>query len=43
MHQDATGRPLPGFTSGNRQHPDMICEGAFLGPGDLIDEHENYA
>jgi len=22
--QDATGRPLTGFTNGNQQHPDMI-------------------
>jgi uncharacterized protein YbcI len=38
--QDATGRPVIGFMSGNQQHPDMMCEVFILGPTDLIDEHE---
>src|ERR1022692_491372 len=24
--EDATGRPLIGFMSGNQQHPDLMCE-----------------
>ena len=38
--QDATGRPVIGFMSGNQQHPDMMCEVFILGPTDLVDEHE---
>ena len=38
--QDATGRPVIGFMSGNQQHPDMMCELFILGPSDLVDEHE---
>jgi uncharacterized protein YbcI len=38
--QDATGRPVIGFMSGNQQHPDMMCEVLILGPSDLVDEHE---
>jgi uncharacterized protein YbcI len=38
--QDATGRPVIGFMSGNQQHPDMMCEVFILGPTDLLDEHE---
>jgi uncharacterized protein YbcI len=38
--QDATGRPVIGFMSGNQQHPDMMCEVFILGPSDLVDEHE---
>jgi uncharacterized protein YbcI len=38
--QDATGRQVIGFMSGNQQHPDMMCEVFILGPSDLVDEHE---
>jgi len=38
--EDATGRPVIGFMSGNQQHPDMMCEVFILGPTDLVDEHE---
>ena len=40
--QDATGRPVIGFMSGNQQHPDMMCEVFILGPTDLVDEHETH-
>jgi uncharacterized protein YbcI len=38
--EQATGRPVIGFMSGNQQHPDMMCEVFILGPTDLVDEHE---
>jgi uncharacterized protein YbcI len=38
--EDATGRPVIGFMSGNQQHPDMMCEVFILGPSDLVDDHE---
>ena len=38
--QDATGRPVIGFMSGNQQHPDMMCEVFILGPSDLVEERE---
>ena len=38
--QDATGRPVIGFMSGNQQHPDMMCEVFILGPTDLVDQNE---
>ena len=38
--EDATGRPVIGFMSGNQQHPDLMCEVFILGPSDLVDEHE---
>jgi uncharacterized protein YbcI len=38
--QDATGRRVIGFMSGNQQHPDMMCEVFILAPTDLLDEHE---
>jgi uncharacterized protein YbcI len=38
--EDATGRPVIGFMSGNQQHPDMMCEVFILGPTDLVDDHE---
>jgi hypothetical protein len=38
--EDATGRPVIGFMSGNQQHPDMMCAVFILGPSDLVDEHE---
>jgi uncharacterized protein YbcI len=38
--EQATGRRVIGFMSGNQQHPDMMCEVFILGPSDLLDEHE---
>jgi len=38
--EDATGRQVIGFMSGNQQHPDLMCEVFILGPTDLVDEHE---
>jgi uncharacterized protein YbcI len=38
--QDATGRNVIGFMSGNQQHPDLMCEVFILAPTDLVDEHE---
>ena len=34
--EDATGRNVVGFMSGNQQDPDMICEVFVLAPTDLI-------
>jgi uncharacterized protein YbcI len=38
--EEATGRPVIGFMSGNQQEPDMMCELFILGPSDLVDEQE---
>jgi uncharacterized protein YbcI len=38
--EDATGRSVIGFMSGNQQHPDMMCEVFILAPTDLVDDHE---
>jgi uncharacterized protein YbcI len=38
--EDATGRQVIGFMSGNQQHPDLMCELFILGPSDLVEEHE---
>ena len=38
--QDATGRRVIGFMSGNQQEPDMMCEVFILAPTDLVDDHE---
>jgi uncharacterized protein YbcI len=38
--EQATGRQVIGFMSGNQQHPDMMCEVFILAPTDLVDEHE---
>jgi uncharacterized protein YbcI len=38
--EDATGRPVIGFMSGNQQHPDLMCEVFILAPTDLVEEHE---
>lgn len=35
--EDATGREVIGFMSGNQQEPDMMCEVFILAPTDLID------
>lgn len=36
--EDATGRPVIGFMSGNQQDPDLMCEVFVLGPTDLVDD-----
>jgi len=36
--EDATGRDVVGFMSGNQQDPDMICEVFVLAPTDLLDD-----
>jgi uncharacterized protein YbcI len=41
--QDATGRPVIGFMSGNQQHPDMMCEVFILAPTDLVESDEQPA
>ena len=38
--EQATGRPVIGFMSGNQQHPDMMCEVFILAPTDLVDADE---
>jgi uncharacterized protein YbcI len=38
--EDATGRRVIGFMSGNQQQPDMMCEVFMLDPSDLVDDHE---
>jgi uncharacterized protein YbcI len=38
--EDATGRRVIGFMSGNQQRPDMMCEVFILAPTDLIDHDE---
>jgi uncharacterized protein YbcI len=38
--EEATGRPVVGFMSGNQQEPDMMCEVFILGPSDLVGEDE---
>ena len=38
--EDATGRQVIGFMSGNQQDPDIMCEVFVLAPTDLVDEHE---
>jgi uncharacterized protein YbcI len=38
--EDATGKPVIGFMSGNQQDPDMMCEVFILAPTDLVDDHE---
>ena len=35
--ENATGRQVIGFMSGNQQHPDMMCEVFVLAPTDLVD------
>ena len=41
--EDATGRRVIGFMSGNQQHPDMMCEVFILAPTDLVDHDETAA
>ena len=38
--EDATGRRVVGFMSGNQQEPDMICEVFVLAPTDLVQEDD---
>jgi uncharacterized protein YbcI len=38
--EQATGRRVIGFMSGNQQRPDMMCEVFILAPTDLVDVHE---
>jgi uncharacterized protein YbcI len=38
--EEATGRNVIGFMSGNQQHPDMMCEVFILDPTDLVDDGE---
>jgi len=38
--EDATGRRVIGFMSGNQQHPDIMCEVFILDPTDLVDDNE---
>ncbi len=35
--ENATGREVVGFMSGNQQEPDMICEVFILAPSDLLE------
>ena len=35
--EDATGRKVIGFMSGNQQDPDLMCEVFILSPTDLVD------
>ena len=34
--EEATGRKVVGFMSGNQQEPDMICEIFVLAPSDVL-------
>jgi uncharacterized protein YbcI len=38
--EEATGRRVIGFMSGNQQDPDIMCEVFILDPTDLLDEYE---
>ena len=38
--EDATGRHVVGFMSGNQQDPDMICEVFVLAPTELVGDGE---
>ena len=38
--EQATGRQVIGFMSGNQQAPDIMCEVFILAPTDLVDAHE---
>ncbi len=38
--EEATGRTVLGFMSGNQQDPDLMCEVFILGPTDLVDDGE---
>ena len=38
--EQATGRRVVGFMSGNQQDPDMLCETFVLAPSDLVDDYD---
>ena len=38
--EEATGRRVIGFMSGNQQDPDLMCEVFVLAPTALVDDHE---
>ena len=38
--ENATGKRVIGFMSGNQQDPDIMCEVFILAPTDLVDERE---
>ena len=38
--EEATGRHVIGFMSGNQQAPDIMCEVFILAPPDLVDDDE---
>ena len=38
--EEATGRRVIGFMSGNQQDPDLMCEVFILAPTDLVEDHE---
>jgi uncharacterized protein YbcI len=38
--EQATGRQVIGFMSGNQQDPDIMCEVFILAPTDLVEDHE---
>ncbi len=38
--EQASGRRVVGFMSGNQQSPDMFCEVFVLAPTDLVDDHD---
>lgn len=38
--ENATGRGVIGFMSGNQQDPDIMCETFILAPTNLVDDHE---
>jgi uncharacterized protein YbcI len=38
--ENATGRRVIAFMSGNQQHPDLMCEVFILAPTDLVDHSE---
>jgi hypothetical protein len=38
--EQATGRQVIGFMSGNQQRPDMMCEVFILAPTDLVEVDE---
>jgi uncharacterized protein YbcI len=38
--EDATGRKVIGFMSGNQQDPDLMCEVFILAPTEFVEHHE---
>lgn len=39
--EEATGRPVIGYMSGNQQDPDIMCEVFILAPTDLLDRDDS--